>query len=215
MPAQKKTGDGRTKHMKKKYLRTRYPFKVRGVTGVQTMWVPVVRGKASIVLLLTADHVRRSINQCGWGSCGTCPIALCVIDHSKHFKHQVHAMVDVTDRRIYIVSKLDKNGWPIECVAYDHQSEFPQTFDPTKQNERALNSLLKYLDANGSIAIRLHPMTHQPYVPGRKWGGTKGDPDADNEKSRKVSGAHLRAINTERGVVPDTKLARKAKMKVA
>ena len=122
---------------------TRVPCKVR-------------YGTKTVDLELTAEHVRKSIDAEGYGNTQTCVMALCVKDLAANFPHPVDGYVDWTYNRAYVVSKLNKNGWPSECVVYKHGDAIAKHFD--KKKEEGVIELWKNLRDEGPQTITLHPV---------------------------------------------------------
>lgn len=65
----------------------------------------------------------------------SCRNAQCALRQNSHaFPHEVH-LAEFTDKRAYIVDKLDKQGVPQSCVVYAHeQGSFQKEFDTKKKN---------------------------------------------------------------------------------
>jgi hypothetical protein len=89
-----------------------------------TCWAKVKPAKTDVYLPLKAAHVQRSIGLRGVGNSQTCTMAVCASQEKENFPHPVEGYIDWFYHRAYVVSKLDKNGLPIECYAYAHSKSF-------------------------------------------------------------------------------------------
>lgn len=82
----------------------------------------VIAAKKPVKIVLTADHVRRSIELDGCGNLATCAMSVSGCSQADGtFPHNVEGYIDWCYKTAYIVSKIDKTGMPIVCVKYAHQ----------------------------------------------------------------------------------------------
>lgn len=121
---------------------------------VLTLWAKVRHAKSSVLLRLTADDVRKSIKQKGAGNGHSCSMSICAKRQADDFPHEVEGYIDWSYSRAYVVSKVNKEGIPIECVVYRHDDDVaPLNDTPGGQKE-----LLALLLANGDRYVRLCSM---------------------------------------------------------
>lgn len=144
-----------------------------------------------IVVPLTAEHVRDSIDAEGYGNTQTCVMAICVKAHAELFPHPVDGYVDWSYNRAYVVSKTDKNGWPSECIVYGHTDPIAKDFD--KYKEDGVIDLWKKLRDEGATAITLSPVKNRNNQ--KQYHDSRGsDPDRkrSGKKRKQPKGAALR-----------------------
>jgi hypothetical protein len=190
---------------KRKYSFVRHPFyfKLIGPDGKKRQMkvlARVIPAKTLVTLApgLEADHVRESIKLEGVGNTTTCSGAICMTRHAHAFPHPVEGYVDFQRARAFVVSKLDANGLPTECYAYEHRHA-----DITKLNDDpngGQKKLLAYVEAHGPIEIELLPYRKRS-KPGRPGKGRK----PSGRRSRAPGkGARLRYAVLEAGYTPVT-----------
>jgi hypothetical protein len=119
-----------------------------------TCWAKVKPAKTDVYLPLKAAHVQRSIGLRGVGNSQTCTMAVCASQEKENFPHPVEGYIDWFYHRAYVVSKLDKNGLPIECYAYAHSDQIAQLNDTKGGQQKLLSQLL----AEGDRVIHLRPI---------------------------------------------------------
>jgi hypothetical protein len=153
-----------TKTSRSRTRRFKHPFrfKVEGIDGKQSTlvsWAVAKNATKPIDLVLTAEHVRKSIRLKGIGNTQTCSMAVCAMDHRDLFPHDVDGFVDWTYRRAVIVTAVgNKTGMPIRCVVYEHNSKIAHLND-TKNGQEAL---LKMIEDEGPITVHLLPAKERP-----------------------------------------------------
>src|SRR6187455_908046 len=91
-----------------------------GTSKVHKAWARVRHATQEVELVLTAEHVRKSIAAKGAGDTSKCTMAVCTYNHAGSFPHKVEGHLDWNYSRAWVVSKCDKVGLPCECVAYEH-----------------------------------------------------------------------------------------------
>jgi hypothetical protein len=134
-------------------------------------------------------------------------MALCALRQEKAFPHPVEGYIDWQPSRAYIVSKLDSNGMPGECVVYTHDDDIALVNDSEKGQKKLLADLI----ANGPRKIVLLPI--------RKRAPVKPDPinhgwkPEDQRKSKRspdkvlhLRGAQRRFAIAQRGGVDEAKI---------
>lgn len=135
-----------------------FRFKVQtndGETQVMTAWAKVIPSTKKVKLVLTADHVRRSMKLSGVGNTQTCSMAVCAKEQADQFSHPVHGYIDWQYSRAYVVTRVSKaHGMPIACVAYSHQDDIAKLND----SKGGQAKLLKELETNGDRVVHLRPI---------------------------------------------------------
>jgi hypothetical protein len=173
--------------------RHKFSFHITGVDGKPQeiiSWAKITRAKVPVELDLTADHVRRSIKLKGVGNTQTCSMAVCTIAQKDKFPHPVKGFIDWQYSRAYVVSKVGKDGLPIECVEYTHYDDIAKLND-TKGGQK---KLLAQLEANGDRTIKLSPTKDQTKYPSyRKNEGPRGERDGSRQpRTHVLRGGKLR-----------------------
>lgn len=181
---------------KPKHRVYRHPFYFQ-IPGQKplTFRAKVADAKRSATLRLTAEDVRNSIAQKGVGNTQTCSMAICAKRQEAAFSHPVTGYVDWTNTRAYVVSKLNSDGTPSECVVYRHYDNIARLND----TEGGQRKLLYDLITNGDRDITLVPVTAEPKGRGGKATGT-----GKKRKQRVIAlrGANLRFAIAQLGGVP-------------
>ncbi len=152
-----------------------YRFTIKGAEGEKdrhffskaTVRIP----RRAVVLPLTAEHVRRSINLGGIANTQTCSMAVCTIEHKESFQHPVVGFVDWYYNRAYVASKMGKDGLPSECYVYEHRDSVARLND----SKGGQTKLLHALEENGPRVVKLYPPRPSPERPGRKRGKNTGE----------------------------------------
>lgn len=165
---------------------TKYPFrfKVTGADGkVHTMIVWVLARFASkpVDLVVTADHVKRSIALNGVGNTQNCTMAICTMDHKDSFPHAVDGFVDWTYRRAVVVTALSKRThMPSRCIVYNHNSRVAHLNDSIGGQKE----LLRQIERNGPITVHLRPLKSTVgYAPKTKRGAASKNRDAKRSET--------------------------------
>src|SRR5262245_18130635 len=144
---------------RRKTSRVRDLFRFKFINEVTGERRPIVSpamvkyGHQTIALVLTADPVRKSIKLDGVGDTTKCPMATCTVDHKHLFPHPIVGYIDWTYSRVFIASKLNPNGLPSECVAYEHGDAIAHLND-TKNGQQ---EVLKRIMRDGPITMLLKP----------------------------------------------------------
>lgn len=186
---------------KPKVAKVRHPFLYRVETGsgkstVHKAWAVVKYSSKPVEIVLTAAHVRKSMQKNGVGHTSKCSMAICTYDHAEAFSHRVEGHVDWQYSRAFVVSKLDKTGLPSECYVYEHNDK-----GVAKMNDSAggQQKLLDRIAKDGPITVTLKPHRPRSEVgrPGkdRKTTGTR-DP------IKNLKGARLRYATRQLGALP-------------
>ena len=182
-----------------KYAPVRHPFlyKVRLPDGseiTKKAMARVIRATTPVTLVLTEEYVLKSMKLHGVGNTATCSMAVCTYGHAAAFPHSVVGYTDWTYARCFIASKLDGQGLPCECYAYEHTDEVAKLND-TKNGQR---KLLARIRKHGPITIELRPY-RQRSEEGRSGRSRKatGARSAENRL-----GANLRYAVAQLGVLP-------------
>jgi hypothetical protein len=156
----------------------------------------VIKARKPVILTLTAEHVKRSMELKGVGNTATCAAAICTYDHAASFApyHPVVGYTDWTYSRVFIASRLDSHGLPDVCYAYEHDDEIARLND-TRDGQRRL---LARIERDGPITIKLHPY-RQRSEEGRSGGSRK----ATGVRSAKKTGANQRLLTAfQTGALP-------------
>lgn len=132
--------------------------------------VRVIKAKKTVTIVLTAEHVQKSIDVNGVGNTAKCSAAICTYAHKGAFPHPVVGYTDWTYTRAFIASKLDRIGLPDDCYAYEHADEIARLND-SKNGQR---KLLAFIKQHGPITITLRPYRQRSEEgrPGRNRIGT-------------------------------------------
>ena len=113
-------------------------------------------------------------------------MAICAKQQAHAFSHPVEGYIDWQYSRAYVVSKLNKDGVPSECVVYKHHDSIAKLND-TKGGQV---KLLAALERDGDRLITLYPIpprdqeAHKYNNPGKKTG------KIDGSRSRRTSLGH-------------------------
>ena len=131
------------------YEVNKHTFRFRTAQGmVIKSPAKVRRGRLKIVLRLTTADVLHAIKLKGAGDTQNCPGALCTTREKDKFTHLVVGYVDFWPSRVYVASKLNALGLPIECYVYDHD-ENETIVDIVDSTPNGLQKLLKKVKAAG------------------------------------------------------------------
>jgi hypothetical protein len=149
-------------------------------------------------MILTADHVTKSIKAKGVGDTLRCSVAFCVRDHADKFPHAIDGgMIDFQYTTAFVASKHNKSGWPTECYVYQHSlGEFAKLND-SRGGQR---KLLKLIEQHGPIHIVLRPARKRKEPPVGGHGGAVRGLRAKIDYSGR--GASRRAAYALAGGVP-------------
>lgn len=166
-----------------------FEIEVNGKTKKIYNWAEVIRATKPVTLILTADHVRRSIELKGVGNTMTCSMAICTNTHIDRFPHPVIGYIDWWYGRAYVASKLSKeNGLPSVCYVYEHRDGIGRMNDSLAGQKKLLAELIK----NGPREIKLLPVsTGSHRSSGRSLGKPVGNRDGSRSSDR-FKGAKLR-----------------------
>jgi hypothetical protein len=116
----------------------------------------IIPGTEAINLPLTEAHLDEAARNNGYGDAQRCAGAYCARDHADMFNHAVVGPFLFTDATLFIVSKKDALGHPIEAVQYEHsQPEISRTFDRGRAGVAELRKRIR--DAGGTLWLRLKP----------------------------------------------------------
>lgn len=153
--------------------------------------VKVVKSKSKLPvdLELDGDDVRRAMALKGHGDATRCAGAVCGKRLAYLFPHPV-LFIDWTQSRAYVVTKLDKNGMPSECVCYIHRDEVAKLFD----RPSGYKQLLKVIEDNGgTLKIKLTPSR----LHARASGGAR---TSSGDSRRPMTAAERAARSLPRGI---------------
>jgi hypothetical protein len=161
------------------------------MTGKEVVRIPVrvVDAKAPVTLSRTIKDVLNGTA----GMAVTCANAICALRlNGSVFPHPVY-MVEFTDHRAYVVSKLNKSGVPVQCYRYAHnEGAFQKQYDT-----KGKNRLAKMSGVEKDFTLTPPPVQRRAPGHGVSHGGTSG-PNGRNRKvmSRKaVARAERAGIN--------------------
>jgi hypothetical protein len=136
-------------------------------------WAKVREATRAVTLVVKPEHVLKSIRRKGVGDTANCSMAICAVDNAEAFPHQVEGHIDWTYTRAFVVSRVDRNGLPSECVVYDHNDDIARLNDSNNGQRK----LLRQLEADGPREITLTPKRKRSKVgrpgKGRKKVGTR------------------------------------------
>jgi hypothetical protein len=161
----------------------RHAFRFKLETGkVITAWAKVRHAKTNVELVLTKEHIEKSIALGGQGNTQLCAMAVCSREHGDAFPHSFE-FVDWLYSKAYFVTKT-KDGLPSECVVYTHHDNIAPLFD----TKAGMKKLLKVIEETGSKTIKLYPPRPRNARPGRPRGKNTGE----RQRTIKAKGAALR-----------------------
>jgi hypothetical protein len=153
-------------------------------------------GTTAMDLVLTADDVRESIRLNGAGDTTKCPGAICIQRHARlyaHlFRHDVVGMVDFTTSRLFIESRQNKLGHPIDCYGYEQDGKIPNLVDNSPEG---LKRLLAYIEKHGPITFRI-----KPYRQRSKEGRPGRDRKSTGVRKNQYKKAKLRRLKVQLGL---------------
>ena len=154
-----------TKQFSRRWPRHPFRWVIPGLDGKEKMisvYTPVTLAKDEVELTLTADDVRKSIEEKGAGNAMTCAMAQCVHRNSTSFSHPVIGAIEWTTTGAFIVTKLSpRTGMPTRCIKYWHRDKVARLNDSPGGQKK----LLKIIEANGPLTVTLLPAKHRPYQP--------------------------------------------------
>lgn len=157
-----------------------------------TAWAKVRRARTNVELILTKEHIEKSLALGGQGNTQLCAMAVCSREHGDAFPHPFE-FVDWLYSRAYFVTKT-KDGLPSECVLYTHHDNIAPLFD----TRIGMKKLLKSIEANGAKKIKLYP----PAVRDQPSGRPRGSNTGERQRTIKAKGAALRFARLTMGGVP-------------
>lgn len=170
-----------------------------GKTKVIRSWAKVINATKPVTLRLTAEDVQRSMKMDGAGNTQTCSMAICAMRQSEAFlPHVPEGYIDWQYSMAYVVTKLNAQGLPCECVAYRHQDDVAKINDSPAGQKKLLAELV----VNGDREIRLYPPQKK-----RDQSGRKDPPPAKKTgkrgpgKTLHLKGANLRYATAQLGGV--------------
>jgi hypothetical protein len=170
-----------------------FRFKVEGGEIIEAPAV-VVPGKRNVELVLTADHIRKSVKLGGQGNTQKCAMAVCSKEHRTAFGHDF-IYVDWLDTKAYFVTET-KNGLPSKCIAYAHHDNVAPLFD----SRTGLTKLLQDIEQNGPKVIKLYPP--RIYAASKKQTASRGSSrNGESIKTIRAKGAALRFARLQLGGV--------------
>lgn len=156
----------------------------------------VYRGITEVEIEMTVEHVRRSLLLNGSGNAGLCAGAVCLASSQASFGHLVTGHAEWIYTRVYIVSKVDREGNPLECVVYQHNDGAAEMFDTVEGQMKLLRDLAEH----GPKKIKLTPVPSRPV--GSQAGAPRPGPSARSTVAR-TEGRQLglRGVNLRRAQV--------------
>jgi len=160
----------RTKRARTRPLRHAFRIKIEPFGNVQTSWAKVIEPKSDVYLPLKAEHVRESIKLKGVGNITTCSMAICARREKDAFGHVVEGYIDWTYNRAWVVSRLDRDGYPSECYVYAHNDGIGRLNDTLRGQKK----LLAELEAEGGERI-IHLRVPKRSTHGKEKRGSKRD----------------------------------------
>lgn len=170
----------------------RHAFRFKLENGkVHTAWAKVKAARAEVELVLTKEHVEKSLAMGGQGNTQKCAMAVCSKEHGLAFPHPFE-YVDWLYNRAYFVTKT-KDGMPAECVVYTHHDNIAPLFD----TRAGMKKLLATLKEKGSKTIKLYP----PKVYAKPAGRPRGANTGTRQRTIKAKGAALRFARLQLGGV--------------
>jgi hypothetical protein len=138
------------------------------MTGRKPVRIPVrvIDAKSSVTLSRTIKDVLAGTA----GMAVTCANSMCALrENGNAFPHDVF-MVEFTDTRAYVVSKLNKNGVPVQCYRYAHKEGAFQKLYDTKGKNR----LAKMSGVEKDFVLTPPPVQRRAPGQGVSHGGTSG-----------------------------------------
>jgi hypothetical protein len=173
------------------YAGVKHPFNYElmfvgsGKRIVKKAMAKVRPAKKPVTVEITAAHVRQSIKAKGAGSTSACVAAVCMSRTAEAFGHPVEGHVDFNYYRAFVVSKLDRNGLPSECYAYEHNRKDVAMLNDTPGGQK---KLLALIEKSGPIVLELKPYRTRSEIGrsgvGRKSVGTRSKIPAKGAKLR-------------------------------
>lgn len=191
-------GEETVKRLKSKLAKGTYSnrhtfrFKVENGEVIEAPAV-VVPAKRNVELVLTADHINKSIKLGGQGNTQKCAMAVCSKEHRDSFGHDF-IYVDWLDSKAYFVTET-KNGLPSKCIVYTHYDNVAPLFD----TRAGLSKLLKEIEAKGPKVIKLYPP--RIYSASAKQKASRSTRTGTNSKIIRAKGASLRFARLQLGGV--------------
>ncbi len=155
----------------------------------------VVPATRDVELVLTADHIKKSLKLGGQGNTQKCAMAVCSKEHRESFGHDF-IYVDWLDTKAYFVTET-KNGLPSKCVVYAHHDKVAPLFD----TKSGLTKLLKDIEQNGPKIIKLYPPRIYADVSHGGAGHANSAKNGERSKVIRAKGAALRFARLQLGAV--------------
>jgi len=178
-----------------------FRFKVENGEVIEAPAV-VVPGRRNVELVLTADHIKKSVKLGGQGNTQKCAMAVCSKEHRDSFGHDF-IYVDWLDTKAYFVTET-KNGLPSKCISYTHHDNVAPLFD----TKAGLKKLLKEIEENGPKVIKLYPP--KIYADARVQNNNThrgSKEDGSRAKTIRAKGAALRFARLQLGAAPQEAVA--------
>jgi len=188
------------KRKKTRRGRHNFLFKVTNGDGsekVVKVGAKVVMASAPVTLTVTEDHVRQAMRRHGVGHTSKCTMAVCCYGHKDAFPHMIEGHVDWNYSRAFVVTKVNKFGLPVECVAYEHDSNIARMND----TKGGLRKLLAKIQEQGPLTVQLRPYRKRS-APMRKSGSDRRATSGVRDPIRR-RGANLRFDVAHLGAEPE------------
>jgi len=152
---------------------------ITGKTEVMGFWAKIRLAKKPVTLVLKSEHIKKSMAVNGVGDTTACSMAVCSLMHAKSFPHPVTGYIDWQYSRVFISSKNDAHGVPVECVAYEHSNDIAHLNDDKDGQQK----LLERTEEDGPITIALRPYRKR---------SEKGRPGRTRKSTGKRAGIHFK-----------------------
>lgn len=171
-----------------------FRFKVENGEVIEAPAV-VLPAKRKVELVLTAEHIKKSVKLGGQGNTQKCAMAVCSKEHRESFGHDF-VYVDWLDTKAYFVTET-KNGLPSKCIAYSHHDKVAPLFD----TKTGLKRLLADIEQNGPKVIKLYPPRIYASTDSEK-ANRASSRNGERSKTIRVKGAALRFARLQLGAAP-------------
>jgi hypothetical protein len=144
---------------KSKVAKVRHPFLYRlengdGTSKIRKAWATVEYTTKPVEIVLTAAHVRKSMERQGAGNTSSCSVAICTYNHRSAFPHNVEGHIDFNYSRAFVVTRVDKNGLPSRCKVYEHNARNIAKLNDTPGGQQRL---LDAIEKDGPITVTFKP----------------------------------------------------------
>lgn len=146
-----------------------------------------------IRIKVTAEDAKKALRSGGIGCTSKCTVANAVKRQKHLFRHAYAGWVDWFYSRCFIATKCGPDGFPLECVAYEHDNQLARDQD---SSEAKLIKLIERLERDGPIELEM-----KPYRKRSEEGRSGKTRKSTGKRAFQARGAKLRSDVASRGML--------------